>query len=180
VWKRWERKRRRKTRKRLQIKTRYKQERVLYYSWQRVSGRIGTISLFSSIYSECLLFAHSVFHNTAASPFNARLLYLPPNFKHNKTLHLSTECIYAFHVILAVNNTPPSLSLNCFCLLLSDNGDAACFLWGANYIHKSVVSSARLGPLSDYTANCRPVLSSERTPHRDKTANFRQQHSDRK
>jgi hypothetical protein len=40
--------------------------------------------------------------------------------------------------------------------------------------------SARLGPLSDYTANDRPVLSSERAPHRYKTANFRQQHTDRK
>jgi hypothetical protein len=34
--------------------------------------------------------------------------------------------------------------------------------------------------VSDYTANCRPVLSSERAPNRYKTANFRQQHSDRK
>jgi hypothetical protein len=32
----------------------------------------------------------------------------------------------------------------------------------------------------DYTANYRPVLSSERAPNRYKTANFRQQHSDRK
>jgi hypothetical protein len=31
----------------------------------------------------------------------------------------------------------------------------------------------------DYTANCRPVLSSERASHRNKTINFRQQHSDR-
>jgi hypothetical protein len=29
--------------------------------------------------------------------------------------------------------------------------------------------------LSDYTANFRPVLSSERALHRNKTANFRQQ-----
>jgi hypothetical protein len=43
-----------------------------------------------------------------------------------------------------------------------------------------VTGSARLGPLSDYTANCRPVLSSERAPHRNKNANFRQHHSDRK
>jgi hypothetical protein len=43
-----------------------------------------------------------------------------------------------------------------------------------------VAGSARLGPLSDYTANCRPTFSSERAPHRNKTANFRQQHSDRK
>jgi hypothetical protein len=34
--------------------------------------------------------------------------------------------------------------------------------------------------LSHYTANCRPVLSSERAPNRYKTANFTQQHSDRK
>jgi hypothetical protein len=27
-----------------------------------------------------------------------------------------------------------------------------------------VTGSERLGPLSDYTANCRPVLSSERAP----------------
>jgi hypothetical protein len=40
--------------------------------------------------------------------------------------------------------------------------------------------SERLGPLSDYTANCRPVLSSERAHHRYRTVNFRQQHSDRK
>jgi hypothetical protein len=33
---------------------------------------------------------------------------------------------------------------------------------------------------SDYITNCRPVLSSERAPHRYKTTNFRQQHSDRK
>jgi hypothetical protein len=38
-----------------------------------------------------------------------------------------------------------------------------------------VMGSARLGPFSDYTANCRPVLSSERAPHRNKTAIFRQQ-----
>jgi hypothetical protein len=37
-----------------------------------------------------------------------------------------------------------------------------------------------LGPLSDCTANCKPVLSSERSPHRSKTATLRQQHSDRK
>jgi hypothetical protein len=41
-----------------------------------------------------------------------------------------------------------------------------------------VTGSARLRPLSDYTANFRPVLPSERAPHRYKTANFRQQHSD--
>jgi hypothetical protein len=40
-----------------------------------------------------------------------------------------------------------------------------------------VTGSERLGPLSDYTAICRPVLSSERAPHKNKTANFRQQHS---
>jgi hypothetical protein len=46
---------------------------------------------------------------------------------------------------------------------------------------QSIVSgSERLGLLSDYNANCRPVLSSERAPNRYKTANFRQQHSDRK
>jgi hypothetical protein len=38
---------------------------------------------------------------------------------------------------------------------------------------------SKLG-FSDYTANCRPVLSSERAPNRYKTENFRQQHSDRK
>jgi hypothetical protein len=43
-----------------------------------------------------------------------------------------------------------------------------------------VTGSAWHGPLSYYTANCRPVLSSERAPHRNKSANFRQQHSDRK
>jgi hypothetical protein len=32
-----------------------------------------------------------------------------------------------------------------------------------------------LGPLSDCTANCRPVLSLERAPHRGKTAAFRQE-----
>jgi hypothetical protein len=31
-----------------------------------------------------------------------------------------------------------------------------------------VAGSARLGPLSDYTANCRPVLSSERAPYMKK------------
>jgi hypothetical protein len=45
---------------------------------------------------------------------------------------------------------------------------------------KLVTGPARLGPLNDYTANCRPVLSSERAPHSNKTANFKQQHSDRK
>jgi hypothetical protein len=35
--------------------------------------------------------------------------------------------------------------------------------------------SERIGPLSDYTANWRPVLSPERAPHRYKTANFKQQ-----
>jgi hypothetical protein len=43
-----------------------------------------------------------------------------------------------------------------------------------------VMGSARLGPFSDCTANNRPVLSSERALHRNKTANFRQQPSDRK
>jgi hypothetical protein len=43
-----------------------------------------------------------------------------------------------------------------------------------------VKGSERLEPLSDYTANCRPVLSSERASHRYKTANLRQQHSGRK
>jgi hypothetical protein len=43
-----------------------------------------------------------------------------------------------------------------------------------------VSGSERLGPLSDYTSNGRPVLSSERATHRNKTANFRQQHSARK
>jgi hypothetical protein len=38
-----------------------------------------------------------------------------------------------------------------------------------------VTGSERLGTLSDCSANCRPVLSSERAPHRDKTANFRQE-----
>jgi hypothetical protein len=37
-----------------------------------------------------------------------------------------------------------------------------------------------VGPWSDYTANCRPVLSSERASHRNKTVNLRQQHTDRK
>jgi hypothetical protein len=40
---------------------------------------------------------------------------------------------------------------------------------------RMVTGSARLGPLSDYTANCRPVPSSERAPHRNKTATFRQE-----
>jgi hypothetical protein len=35
-----------------------------------------------------------------------------------------------------------------------------------------VTGSARLGPLSDCIANCRPVLSSERAPHRDEDSNF--------
>jgi hypothetical protein len=35
-----------------------------------------------------------------------------------------------------------------------------------------VTGSERLGPLSDYTADYRPVLSSERAPDRYKTANF--------
>jgi hypothetical protein len=43
-----------------------------------------------------------------------------------------------------------------------------------------VTDSVRLEPFSDCTANCRPVLSVERVPHRDKTATFRQQPSDRK
>jgi hypothetical protein len=38
-----------------------------------------------------------------------------------------------------------------------------------------ITGSEQLGPLSDYTANCRLVLSSERAPHRNKTTNFRQQ-----
>jgi hypothetical protein len=38
-----------------------------------------------------------------------------------------------------------------------------------------VTGSARLGPLSDGTTNCRPVLSPERASHRDKTATFRQE-----
>jgi hypothetical protein len=33
-----------------------------------------------------------------------------------------------------------------------------------------VTGSERLGPLSDYNANCRPILSSERAPHRNKTS----------
>jgi hypothetical protein len=43
-----------------------------------------------------------------------------------------------------------------------------------------VTGSARLGPLGDYTANCRPVLASERAHHRYQTTNFRQQRSERK
>jgi hypothetical protein len=35
-----------------------------------------------------------------------------------------------------------------------------------------ITGSVRFGPLSDYTANCRPVLSSEKTPHRNKTTTF--------
>jgi hypothetical protein len=38
-----------------------------------------------------------------------------------------------------------------------------------------VSGSERLGPLSDCTANCRPVLSSERAPHRNKAATFGQE-----
>jgi hypothetical protein len=38
-----------------------------------------------------------------------------------------------------------------------------------------VTGSAQLGPLSDCTANCRPVLSSERASHRGKTATFRKE-----
>jgi hypothetical protein len=38
----------------------------------------------------------------------------------------------------------------------------------------------RLWPLTAHTANCRPVLSPERAPNRYKTANLRQEHSDRK
>jgi hypothetical protein len=41
-----------------------------------------------------------------------------------------------------------------------------------------VTSSARFGPMSDYTANCRPVLSSERALHRKnnvQAAKFRQE-----
>jgi hypothetical protein len=44
-----------------------------------------------------------------------------------------------------------------------------------------VTGSARLGPLSDCTPNCKSVLSSERAPHRNKIATFRQEViSDRK
>jgi hypothetical protein len=43
-----------------------------------------------------------------------------------------------------------------------------------------VSGSELLGPLSDYTANCKPILSSERALDRYKTANFRQQNSYRK
>jgi hypothetical protein len=39
---------------------------------------------------------------------------------------------------------------------------------------KYVKGFARLGPLSDRTANCRPILSSERAPHSDNTT-FRQE-----
>jgi hypothetical protein len=38
-----------------------------------------------------------------------------------------------------------------------------------------VTGLEQLGPLNDYTANCRPVLSTERALHRNKTANFRQE-----
>jgi hypothetical protein len=34
-----------------------------------------------------------------------------------------------------------------------------------------VTGSARLGPLSDCTADCRPVLSSERAPYMKKEEN---------
>jgi hypothetical protein len=34
--------------------------------------------------------------------------------------------------------------------------------------------------LSEYTANCRPVLSSEKASNGNKAANFRQHHFDRK
>jgi hypothetical protein len=37
-----------------------------------------------------------------------------------------------------------------------------------------VLGFERLRLLSDYTANCRPILSSERASNRYKTANFRQ------
>jgi hypothetical protein len=37
-----------------------------------------------------------------------------------------------------------------------------------------VTDFARLGPLSDYTENCRPVLSSKRVPHAEKKETFRQ------
>jgi hypothetical protein len=43
-----------------------------------------------------------------------------------------------------------------------------------------VTGSERLGPLNDCTANCRPILSSKRAPHRNKTTTFRQKPSDRK
>jgi predicted nucleic acid-binding Zn ribbon protein len=46
--------------------------------------------------------------------------------------------------------------------------------------HSIVTGSARLEPMSDCTANCRPVLSSEREPHRNQTATFRRQPSGRK
>jgi hypothetical protein len=39
----------------------------------------------------------------------------------------------------------------------------------------TVTGSAQLGPMSDCSANCRRVLSSEKAPHRDKTATFRQE-----
>jgi hypothetical protein len=39
-----------------------------------------------------------------------------------------------------------------------------------------VSGSERLGPLSDYTANYGSVFSSERVPHRYRTANFRKQY----
>jgi hypothetical protein len=35
-----------------------------------------------------------------------------------------------------------------------------------------VSGSERLGPLNDYTANCRPVISSERVPNRYRTADI--------
>jgi hypothetical protein len=38
-----------------------------------------------------------------------------------------------------------------------------------------VTGSARLAPLSDDTANCRPDLPSQRAPHREKTATFLQE-----
>jgi hypothetical protein len=38
-----------------------------------------------------------------------------------------------------------------------------------------VTCSERLGPLSDCTADCRPVLSSERAPHMNKAATFKQE-----
>jgi hypothetical protein len=43
-----------------------------------------------------------------------------------------------------------------------------------------VTASVWLVPFSDCTENCRPVLSWERAPKRDKATNFRQQHPDRK
>jgi hypothetical protein len=38
--------------------------------------------------------------------------------------------------------------------------------------YSKVMGSVRLEPLSDCTANWRPILSSERAPHKNKTATF--------